>query len=122
MVVEDKSMQVNPREGIVAAFVIVILIGVMVAISIQGREREGATEHGEVKQVEALHQGLKCPKCSGDMEYGFVVDRGHGSNIFVSAWQQGMPQQDWTIVKADNPKPIATFHCKKCGYLESYTQ
>ncbi len=105
-------------EGIVAGCVIAVLIFVIFAVSMQNRESK--PEVVKAREVQQLHQGLKCPKCGGDMEYGFVIDRGHGSNVYISAWQRGSEQEEG-VVKAPNPRPIASFCCVKCGYIESYT-
>ncbi|MFA9201699.1 MAG: hypothetical protein ACEQR8_11070 [Cypionkella sp.] len=63
-----------------------------------------------------------CSKCGGAMEEGFVVDQGHGT-VAVSTWQGGEPRRSfWTGVKQDKAaqRAIASFRCRRCGYLESY--
>ena len=63
-----------------------------------------------------------CPRCSGEMVEGFVLDgRDHGSRA-VSEWHAGPPQKSfWFGIKL-SPKPlrIASFRCGRCGYLENY--
>ncbi len=64
----------------------------------------------------------ECPKCSGRMEQGFVMDNTYGARV-VSHWAAGAPQKSfWAGTKMPEEKliPIGTFRCSKCGYLESY--
>jgi hypothetical protein len=65
----------------------------------------------------------KCPKCSGRMEQGFVVDHSHGARI-VSEWAAGPPLKSfWTGTKLPEERlPIGTYRCERCGYLESYAR
>lgn len=63
-----------------------------------------------------------CPKCAGTMERGFVVDQGHGTWT-VGDWVAGEPVKSiWTGLKLRGKArlKIATFRCRRCGYLESY--
>jgi predicted nucleic-acid-binding Zn-ribbon protein len=63
-----------------------------------------------------------CPKCSGRMEEGFVLDRTHGANL-QSTWVAGFPTRSfWTGLKLRGlpTLPVTTFRCSGCGYLESY--
>lgn len=73
-----------------------------------------------------------CPKCSGEMVDGFVIDNSHGA-VLVSQWVKGAPKAatlfgrivSQLIVKS--PKkgetiPIGTFRCQDCGFLESYAR
>jgi predicted nucleic-acid-binding Zn-ribbon protein len=63
-----------------------------------------------------------CPKCSGDMEEGFVVDHSYGTRS-VSEWSEGPPESSvWSGLKVKEPKAISTFCCIQCGYLESYAR
>jgi hypothetical protein len=58
------------------------------------------------------------------MEEGFVKDEGHGT-VHASKWVQGPPEKSfWTGMKTRGKKQvvIATFRCRKCGYLESYAR
>lgn len=66
---------------------------------------------------------LKCPKCSGLMEQGFVIDYTHGG-LFVTQWAKGAPQKSfWTGTKVPGEHlPIGTFRCSSCGYLEAYAR
>lgn len=65
-----------------------------------------------------------CPKCSKTMEEGFIVDHGHGTNT-QAVWVEGPPQRSfWTGLKLRGKelRPVLTFCCPGCGYLESYAQ
>jgi hypothetical protein len=64
----------------------------------------------------------QCPKCSGSMAEGFVVDVAHGA-VAVSSWVEGAPEKSvWTGVKVGGrPRSeIATWRCRSCGFLEHY--
>ena len=64
----------------------------------------------------------RCPKCHGRMEEGFILDNSYGARL-QSAWVEGKPKRSfWTGVKfrEEAKRPIATFRCEGCGYLESF--
>jgi hypothetical protein len=65
----------------------------------------------------------KCPKCSGLMEQGFVLDNTQGGSI-VSHWAKGAPVKSlWFGTKrSDAQLPVGTFRCSSCGYLEAYAR
>jgi hypothetical protein len=64
-----------------------------------------------------------CPKCGGDMNWGYIVDNAL-TKLVASQWASGSPQWSfWTGTKqTSEPLPIAAFRCSSCGYLESYAQ
>jgi hypothetical protein len=67
---------------------------------------------------------LVCPKCSGAMELGFVVDHTYGSAyVMAPEWAEGAAQTStWSgYVKMGGKErhPVQTFRCVHCGYLES---
>src|SRR5262249_10050908 len=66
---------------------------------------------------------LKCPKCSGLMEQGFVLDNTHGGNL-VSHWARGAPLKSllFGTKRPEAQLPIGTFRCSSCGYLEAYAR
>ena len=69
-----------------------------------------------------MPQSKQCPKCSGSMVEGFVVDATHGGAA-VSSWVEGAPEKSvWTGLKlAGRPRAeIATWRCNRCGFLEHY--
>lgn len=69
-----------------------------------------------------MAQPGNCPKCAGTMERGFVVDQGYGT-VTVGDWVAGEPVKSlWTGVKLRGKTrlKVATWRCRRCGYLESY--
>jgi hypothetical protein len=72
-----------------------------------------------------MDQALRCPKCDGRMEQGFIPDGIHGGQI-TSRWAAGVPQKSfWTGIKSipENAViPVGTFRCESCGFLESYAR
>lgn len=65
---------------------------------------------------------LNCPKCSSEMEEGFVVDYGYGS-VRPSDWVEGEPVKSfWYGTKIADKKQfrVETYRCVRCGFLESY--
>jgi predicted nucleic-acid-binding Zn-ribbon protein len=71
-----------------------------------------------------MTSSLKCPKCSGEMEEGFVLDQTYGANL-QSNWIEGPPAPSlWTGLKMKGRErlPITTMRCDHCGYLESYAE
>lgn len=70
-----------------------------------------------------MRTASRCPKCDGRMAGGFVVDHGDNGQVHVSTWQSGEPQKSFWAglkqVKAQQ-KPVSTFRCERCGFLESY--
>jgi rubredoxin len=75
----------------------------------------------EPMERERMETTTTCPKCSGRMATGFVLDSSHPA-ILVSRWVAGLPQKSWLtgIKLPTEPLPITTFRCSSCGYLESY--
>lgn len=66
----------------------------------------------------------KCPKCSGVMEQGFVMDSTN-AGVLVSHWAKGAPLKAsfWMGTKRPEAQlPIGTFRCSSCGYLEGYAR
>ena len=65
----------------------------------------------------------QCPKCSGSMTEGFVVDHGDNGRTMVGSWVEGQPQKSiWTGLKLGGKAKfdIATWRCSRCGFLEHY--
>ena len=65
----------------------------------------------------------RCPKCSGQMQRGFIIDNAQGGRL-VSQWAPGAPVRSfWFGTKApDTLVPIGVFRCAACGFLESYAR
>lgn len=69
--------------------------------------------------IEREHQ---CPKCSGTMEAGFMLDQTYGA-VGQETWADGIPESSvWTGLKLKNRQQlkVTTYRCSKCGFLESY--
>lgn len=67
---------------------------------------------------------IKCPKCSGEMEEGFIADYTHGE-VLVSKWIEGKPEKSFWVgakTKDRNNVEVKTYRCSGCGYLESYAK
>ena len=67
-------------------------------------------------------RSLTCPRCSGQMEQGFLVDEGYGSRT-TAQWVAGKPEKSiWVGIKlrGKTKRDVATYRCRRCGYLESY--
>jgi len=63
-----------------------------------------------------------CPKCSGPMESGFLLDETYGGTG-QAQWTQGEAKRSfWTGIRvpSDERHLVTTYRCSKCGYLESY--
>jgi len=63
-----------------------------------------------------------CPKCSGRMEEGFVLDHTYGAYL-QAMWVEGAPAKSfWTGLKIKGriKLPVTSFRCSGCGYLESF--
>ena len=70
-----------------------------------------------------MQQSKQCPKCSGTMVDGYVVDKGDYGSVSVPNWREGEPKKSiWVGLKLGKTTPlqITTFRCRRCGYLESY--
>ena len=65
---------------------------------------------------------LKCLECGGEMEEGFLLDRGHGNSANVESWIEGEPQRAWYGLKTRGKTRFAveTYRCARCGLLKSY--
>src|SRR5208283_4450370 len=68
---------------------------------------------------------LKCPKCQGDMEQGFVLDvrplntPGGGSDPEPADFVLGVVKGGFFPgLKAKSHRPIDAYHCTSCGYIE----
>ena len=67
-------------------------------------------------------RSLTCPRCSGQLEPGYMVDEGYGTRS-VAKWVAGEPVKSmWTGLKlrGRDKLDVSTYRCRRCGYLESY--
>jgi len=74
----------------------------------------------EVKQTKV------CPKCSKQMEEGYIPDRGNNNSAAkVSVWVSGQPQKGFfggIGLDGKTTWDVIAFRCIACGFLESYAQ
>ena len=67
---------------------------------------------------------LKCLRCGGVMEEGFLPEfTGHGS--CETPWVEGRPQRSfWSGLKVNDRRRLKTFtyRCTQCGRLESFAR
>jgi len=66
---------------------------------------------------------LKCPKCQGDMEEGYILDVqdmiNNGQNS--AAWVQGTLQRGFIQgIKVKLKRDMVADRCPNCGYVELY--
>ena len=66
----------------------------------------------------------KCPKCSAEMEPGFLL--GSGRNWYRPAeWFEGPPEINWLgglKLRGKRRFRVESWRCKKCGFLEHYAR
>ena len=65
-----------------------------------------------------------CPKCSGSMAEGYTLDS-QSSSYTVSQWVSGAPVKSLFVglkLKGKDKRPIETWRCGRCGYLENYAR
>jgi len=67
---------------------------------------------------------MKCPKCSGDMSDGFIIDYGDYNAKRQQIWVEGPPEESfWSGIKTAHKKAfnVQAFRCADCKFLEFYT-
>lgn len=71
-----------------------------------------------------MNSESRCPKCKGEMQEGFIVDRADSPRSgLVSSWVAGEPKKsslEGVDVDGKTLYPVQSFRCRGCGYLESY--
>lgn len=64
-----------------------------------------------------------CLRCQAPMEIGYLIDRGD-RRVREPVWAPGEPDPlllgDLLVPPSDQLRPVRTFACPRCGYLESY--
>ena len=67
---------------------------------------------------------MTCPKCSGEMELGFVPDRASLTRRYPQLWFSGELEAGLFGMKLMGraTRGVVTYRCTKCGYLESYAK
>lgn len=64
-----------------------------------------------------------CSKCGGELQSGFLLDRGDLEVRHPAVWVAGPPKKSlWMGTKIEGREKfeIAAKRCVKCGYLELY--
>lgn len=75
---------------------------------------------------------LRCLRCKGDMEQGFMPEYAHPT-LLVTRWYLGAPKEaeikllgmkvaEWLDVKEADMRLVVTYRCVSCGYLESFAK
>lgn len=76
-------------------------------------------DNGSLPGAKFYNLVMTCPKCKGEMEVGFVA------GPRVVAWIED-PLPTSTLlgvnVREGKQRPIRTFRCIDCGFLESYAK
>jgi len=70
-----------------------------------------------------MDRPAECPKCSGAMQPGFVVDHGHYNLGTFGEWATGQPfKGGWGGLKMPRGKrfQIRGVRCEQCGFVELY--
>ena len=62
---------------------------------------------------------MRCPKCGGPMEAGFLRDSVQGKRV-----EGPGPRSFWTGAgpKGRDEHPVRSYRCGGCGFLESYAR
>lgn len=69
---------------------------------------------------------IRCLRCNGFMDEGYILDRGTGWEKFKTYWIEGKPVKARFTIGV-NPRgkkvsPVSAFRCSSCGYLEFYAR
>jgi len=72
--------------------------------------------------------GSPCPKCAGQMDKGFVLDRDNVLGLRadrIPCWVEGEPERGasggWKTIGKRTHEVRRVERCEECGYLEFYT-
>ena len=72
-----------------------------------------------------MAEALTCAGCGGEMEEGFIIDRGHYGAPGEQKWVEGEPERSiWTGIKTGGRRnfKVMSYRCERCGRLESYAR
>ncbi len=66
-----------------------------------------------------------CPMCHGNMEPGYLLDRGPGNTIYQAEWAAGEPQRSRWMMGTVKTKRVRRYavtmlRCEVCGFLGPY--
>ena len=72
-----------------------------------------------------MSESKTCVGCGGEMEEGFIFDRGHLNYPAEQQWVEGEPERSfWSGFETGGKRlfKIMTYRCERCGRLESYAR
>jgi hypothetical protein len=66
----------------------------------------------------------RCIRCDGELEKGFMLDKGDSDITGQAQWASGAPSTSfWRLSAVESGSktlPVVTYRCKSCGRLESF--
>ncbi len=62
---------------------------------------------------------MKCPKCKGEMEEGFLIPEVEIEKI---TWAKSLKTGLLGLPKVEERSQIVAHKCKNCGYVENYAK
>jgi hypothetical protein len=72
-----------------------------------------------------MADAVTCAGCGGEMEEGFVLDRGSYGFPGEQQWVEGEKKRSfWTGLETEDRRlfKVMTYRCVRCGRLESYAR
>lgn len=67
---------------------------------------------------------IECSKCGGEMQRGFLYDRGHMEYNTQQVWVEGDPEETfWSggvKTSGRNAYSVGAYRCGGCGFLDFY--
>ncbi len=66
----------------------------------------------------------RCIRCDGELEKGFMLDKGESDITSQAKWASGEPNTSllrFSAAQSGSRKlPVVTYRCRNCGRLESF--
>lgn len=66
----------------------------------------------------------KCIRCDGQLEKGFLIDKGDSDITRQATWASGEPNTSFwkfsAVKSGSTTLPVITLRCSRCGRLESF--
>jgi hypothetical protein len=66
----------------------------------------------------------KCIRCDGQLEKGFLIDKGDSDVTRQAKWASGEPSPSFwrmtAVPSGSRMLPVVTYRCVNCGRLESF--
>jgi len=66
----------------------------------------------------------KCIRCDGQLEKGFMLDKGESDLTRQANWASGEPNTSFfrfsAVKSGSRSLPVTTYRCVSCGRLESF--